>query len=145
MQTNPFEIVMPLFIRSFIRETNGEILAKKKDTYQHNRAKPRKILPHKPVFGTVEKTIFVKGEPGLLPDNMESTDLSGEHIKGTEDIPPWEQHLQYGNPTNTKQSQNPSSKTNKGISAKNRSASPVLSKKAVKPPEGPPPSLSQKR
>lgn len=98
MQINPFEIVVPLFIRSFIRETNGEILAKKRETHTTTRPKQRKMLPHKPIFGTVEKTIFTRGTPGLLPDHMESTaDVNdeGNNDDGNE-AAPWEQHLQYG-------------------------------------------------
>jgi hypothetical protein len=57
----------------------------------------RKIVANKPLFGTVDKNIFVPGEPGLLPDQMESTDVGGNNRgpEGTEE-PPWEQHLKYG-------------------------------------------------
>ena len=93
-QFNPFELVIPLFIRSFIRETNGEILMKKKPKVAIRKGPQRRLVPHKPVFGTVDSVVFVKGEEGLVGNDAEEEKEAAAALAAEE--APWEEHLSYG-------------------------------------------------
>lgn len=113
---NPFELVIPLFIRSFIRETHGEILFKKKPKVQVRKGPQRRILPHKPVFGTVDTAIFVEGEAGLVgADAEEEKELAA--AREAEEAP-WEEHLSYGVPMKDVKSKKQPGTSGLGVSSK---------------------------
>ena len=88
----PYEVVVPLQIRKFLRETDGEVRkedeSKADESKKKNKqTKKRKNFDEHPKYGTVTEA-FAKGEPGL-------TGPTKEEVKKMEK-PPWDKHLQYG-------------------------------------------------
>lgn len=86
-----FEIAIPLAIRTFIRETKGEVLVeggkKKKATIE---VKQRRNFSEKPAFGTVTD-IYAEGEAGLISGGPE--EMAAKSDQQEKD---WEVALTYG-------------------------------------------------
>ena len=68
----PYKVVLPLSIRSFMRETGGELLpedlpppVKLKDF------KKERNFDDKPKFGTINDEAHVGGEPGLVEEKTD--------------------------------------------------------------------------
>ena len=82
-------LTIPVNIRKFMRETNGEIFKeRRKGPAKQQEFKERKNFDERPKFGTVETTLFVKGETGLLPGPEDDDD---GNIK--KEAPEWEKYL----------------------------------------------------
>jgi hypothetical protein len=80
-----FEVVAPLSIRTFLRESRGEHLvdAPVKMKAEGDFAK-RRNYDENPRYGTVHDAVFGPGESGLI-----------EEVKRVE-TPPWNDNFQYG-------------------------------------------------
>jgi hypothetical protein len=81
-------LTIPVQIRSFLRETKGEILKERKSGGKQKQFKTRKNFDEKPKFGTVGTSIYTAGEAGLLTTGNE--DDEGHEKKET---PEWEKFL----------------------------------------------------
>ena len=104
-----FELVIPLRIRTFLRETKGEVLIVKETLKEKKNFKQRRNFDERPKFGTVEDRLFVGGSEGLIPNGPENED--GEKVR---EIPDWEKRLNYGEPdseiNNNKKKKKPAAK-----------------------------------
>jgi len=80
-----FEVVAPLNIRKFLRESRGEHLIEvvQKPKVEGN-FKTRKNYDEKPRYGTVDDALFQAGEQGLIEEAKK------------EEAPPWADNFQYG-------------------------------------------------
>lgn len=88
-----YYVSVPLQIRSFIRESGGEVLKegkskKKVDKLLSKNFKERRNFGEKPKFGTVATNHFTGGESGLVLTGNED-----EFGNAGRDIPEWEKRL----------------------------------------------------
>jgi hypothetical protein len=91
IERKEFDLVVPLLIRTFLRETKGIRLNEKPPSKQTKNFKQRRNFDERPKFGTVDNAIFVPGKTGLVPTGPEDDD--GEKQR---EIPDWEKRLNYG-------------------------------------------------
>ena len=98
----PYEVVAPVNIRSFLRETGALIAPADKipDRRPKKTFAPRRNFDEKPKFGTIDEA-FKDGESGLVDENKQDNEA------------PWDKHLQYG-ATGVKLRQDKKDKSSKG-------------------------------
>jgi hypothetical protein len=91
VERKEFDLVVPLLIRTFLRETKGVRLDEKPPSKQTKNFKQRRNFDERPKFGTVDDAIFVPGKTGLVATGPEDDD--GEKRR---EAPDWEKRLNYG-------------------------------------------------
>ena len=91
VERKEFDLVVPLLIRTFLRETKGVRLDEKPPSKQTKNFKQRRNFDERPKFGTVNDAIFVPGKTGLVATGPEDDD--GEKRR---EAPDWEKRLNYG-------------------------------------------------
>lgn len=86
-----YELVVPLAVRTFMRETKGLALPGQKEKKRKvGKFSKRRNFDEKPKFGTVETAVFLPGEGGLIPTQDEI-----DEDNGIEKKPEWDERLNY--------------------------------------------------
>lgn len=94
----PYKVVLPLSVRSFLRETGGELLPEDLPPPVVLREFPkRRNFDEHPKFGVIDDKAIKDGEKGLV-DHHVSKKLGGV----PEPKRDWEDSLTYGQPKNNK-------------------------------------------